>query len=916
MDIPAFEKSLRNHVEGELRFDPITRTVYSCDASIYEVKPLGIFLPKNEEDIVTALAIAKEHHIPVIPRGAATGITGGCLGKGLIIDLSQNLNKILNINLQQMTATCQVGVIQDALNSALSQRGLRLGPDTSTGNRATLGGMFANNAAGARSLRYGCMADHVVDCRMALIDAKIRNFSCITIEEWEEYSYNDELYRTAWEIRNTYSEEIRKGFPPIPRRVSGYNLLPLLSQEHFNFCKIIAGSEGTLGIVTQMTVKICEIPKNQILCLLPFEDMIAALEIVQELLTYDPLALEMIDRKIIEAGLLSPTLKNSMSWLPELTEALFILEFDGDEAQRKAQKIQQLYPACKLISNPEAMKKVWELRKAGLGLLMSKRTWARAIAFIEDVAVPPHALSYFMKDFLDLLKQHDKTAGIYGHVGAGCMHIRPYMDLRYSDEIALMKSLMKATTQLLLKHQGSLSGEHGDGLIRSWLTEELYGKELYSAFVKLKSTFDPYDIMNPHKIVHGLPVDRRLRKTPPKQEPFLDFTKEGGLDLAVDLCNGNGLCRKKDGTMCPSFQATANERDSTRARAIALRALMRGDKGVDKKGVFDVLDLCIECKGCKTECPSQVDMAKMKAEFLFQYNKHRRIPLRDKIFGNIGKIFALCSPISPFINFINRSWIGRLLTHLFGVTSLRPLPKLASCTFDQWVKKQPKQTGKRQVILFNDTFTNFNHPHIGIAAFILLQKLNFEVIVPPWKCCGRTAFSKGFLLSAKEKVTQSISQLDPTLPIIFLEPSCMSMFTDDFPQVHSCYSLEDFLLRYHLIDELNKLCAKSKSKDVYLHVHCHQKALEGISPAVTLLKSLSHISLKTIPSGCCGMAGAFGYEKEHYEISMKMGELVLFSTIRQIPEKSIVIANGSSCRSQIFHGTGRSALHLAELLVN
>lgn len=923
------ESILKDTLSGEVRFDDISRTIYSSDASIYEVRPIGVVFPKTINDIKQTILIAAEENIPVIARGAATGITGGCLGTGIIIDCSKYLNRILNIDSVNLTATCEPGVVQDVLNAAVSPHGLRLGPDTSTGNRATLGGMYANNAAGARSLRYSCMANHVIKTSLLLSNGEELSFEKVSLDEWDSLAQGSgtlaKIYSTCKLLKEDLFPEILRRFPSMPRRVSGYNLPSLLTPDHFNLCQLLAGSEGTLGINTQITVKLSPKPENQKLCLLFFPSLDEAFTQVTDLLKLEPLALELIDKDIITAGKSSPALKNELSWLQQIPEALLVVEFDGPSAHEQVYKLASKYSSNSLIiDEPLLMQSVWNLRKAGLGLLMSKRSYSRAIAFLEDIAVPPQELAPFMRSFINLLGSSDKRAGIYGHAGAGCMHIRPYMDLRSENDRKTIEALMHSTLKLLIKHNGTLSGEHGDGLIRSWLNKDLYGEEIYQGFTSLKNAFDPAHLMNPHKIVDGPPLFEDIRKSPfTVPETFLDFTREGGFDLAVDMCNGNGLCRKKEGTMCPSFQATEDEKDTTRARAVMLRSMIsdpHSAKDIGSKEVHEILDLCLSCKGCKTECPSQVDMAKLKAEAQHHYRQKYGLSLRSRLIGNLGYYLSWANVWASAANRFSETTLGKKCLSLLGISPKRTLPAVATQTFDAWYKNNYHPSSNPKVILFNDTFTNFNHPEIGIAAYQLLSKLGYNVVVPTWKCCGRTALSKGMLPEAKMyavTLLDSLKQYGDT-PVVFLEPSCWSSFKDDYRdllrhEINPVFLLEEFLLR---LDNLEKLKNTTSANDhhIAIHTHCHQKSLLGNNSTFTLLNSLPKIYAQIIPSGCCGMAGAFGYESEHVDISIKIGELNLLPAIRKLDNSTYIISNGTSCRAQIVEGTGRTALHLAEYL--
>lgn len=946
---------LKNQIEGEVRCDALTRRIYSVDASIYEVEPLGIVTPKSTQDILTTLQLAKEYGVSVTPRGAATGITGSCLGKGIIIDTSKYLNRILEINIDQEYAICEPGVIQDRLNEALSSFDYRLGPDTSTGNRATIGGMLANNSAGARSLYYGRMVDHVEEVELALADGSLITFSPLDAKGWknkcEKTGFESHIYREIERILKTYSPAIIEHFPKIPRHVSGYNLDILVKMfPNINLSKLIVGSEGTLGIATKIKVKIAKKHHQTGLAIIHLNDFIPAMKSIPIMLKHRPIALEMIDERILASAKLSPNVRNKLNWLVGNPQAIFVAEFAGENAQEVHSKLENFSKeinslniayAIATLEDPQQIAHVWEVRKAGLGLLLSKRSYSRAIAFIEDLSISPTNLAAFMSEFCAYLKSLGKEAGIYGHIGSGCMHIRPYMDLRQTDELHLLKKIMDDVSTMVLKHGGALSGEHGDGLIRSWLNEKMFGPEVYSALVEVKEAFDPQYLINPGKIVKGPSVTQDLRISP--QTPnisiptFLDFHDEGGIELAADLCNGNGQCRKSELVMCPSFQATGDEYHTTRARAQSLRAIIHGKLPIEEftgKALHDVLDLCIECKGCKRECPSQVDMAKMKAEFLYQYQQKHGYPLRNKIFGHIHTLNSFISPLSSIINPLAKTRLSKGMLSLLGITPERDLPHLAQEKFSTWFHKQPRISSSKQVILFNDTYTEFHQPEIGKAAYKLLTTLGYEVLLVSNFCCGRPLISKGLLKEARIRAKKLIEHLFPYaergLNIVGLEPSCVSALIDDYrgligtadkPLYHK---LETVMAAVKPLDEFLKLQitngklnvpVNGVGKNVHFHGHCHQKALHTTQAMKEVLQAAGY-NVTEIPSGCCGMAGSFGYEKEHYDISMKIGELKLLPAVREAPRDTLIIANGFSCRSQIVHGTNRPALHLAEALVN
>lgn len=949
----SFIEQLQN-LEGETRFDLLSRKVYSVDASIFEVEPTGVFLPKTKQALIDSLQIAAEHSIPVIPRGAATGITGGCLGSGLIIDLSKFLNRILEVNIEEEYAICEPGVVQDRLNEALSPFGYRLGPDTSTGNRATLGGMLANNSAGARSLHYGRMVDCIDSVELALAGGELITCSPLNENQYQtklqQENSEGRIYREVHRIQQQYRSEIERCFPKIPRHVSGYNLDQLLMGFPCNLSKLIAGSEGTLGIASSIKVKIAKKIKHSAICIIHLHDMIEGMKSIEEMLAFHPVAIEMIDHHILEMGRLSPVVKNKLQWLQGQPQAVFVAEFAGESDKsvnetvihfkNHIQAINVGY-AHIIMSDPQQISHVWDVRKAGLGLLLSKRTYSRAISFIEDLSVAPQKLAPFIQELTKYLKDNGKEGGIYGHVGSGAMHIRPFINLKNPDDVVLMKKMMLDIADMVLAFSGDLSGEHGDGLIRSWLNKKMFGPQLYQAFIELKAAFDPRNLINPGKIVHAPEIiTENLRLHPQIKQrsipTFLDFTPEGGIELAADMCNGNGQCRKAEAIMCPSFQATGDEYDTTRARAQSFRSIINGRLPKEEftgKALYDILDLCLECKGCKTECPSQVDMAKMKSEFLYQYHQKHGFSFRSRLFGHIAAMNRISMPVASMVNYISSSWLGKRILKWCGIASQRELPQLSKESFSSWFKQQPKPALPKKIVLFNDTYTEYNHPEIGKAAFKVLSHLGYEIILVSHICCGRPLISKGFLEQAKNNALKLVNELMPYvhsgLSVICLEPSCLSALNDDYKGLigskdaelftdlklisDSCISFDDFLNRLLLSNEL-ALSFKQNSTDILVHGHCHQKALKGMQSTLDVLRAIPGFIVKEIDSGCCGLAGSFGYECEHYDISMKIGNLHLLPSVRMAQKDTVIVANGTSCRSQIHHGTARRAEHLAEVI--
>ncbi|MBS0634340.1 MAG: FAD-binding protein [Verrucomicrobia bacterium] len=911
-----FLEVLRHELKSEIRSDLISKRLYSVDASIYEIEPQAVLIPRSKSELVKAIELSSQYAVPIIPRGAATGITGGCLGHGLVIDTSVHLNRVVELNFVDHFAVVQPGIVADRLNEQLKPHGLYFAPEISTSNRATIGGMVANNAAGANSLHVGKIQDHVIEVELILWNGEVVRFGALSHEEWKEklklHSTEGRIYRHLEHIRKEFHADIIRDFPKTARRASGYNLDVLLQNE-INVAALICGSEGTFGVISELKLKLSPLPKPKTVVVIGYDDFQHALTSSFAWLDLVPDAVELIDSNIIEAGKKSPSL--DVAWLEgQSPQALILWELDSADLLLKRAKNEPHVLFAKVIDEP---KKVWSLRKAGLGLLLSQRSYSRAIAFIEDVAVPPDQVAPFIAKLQQIVQQ---KVGIYGHIGAGCLHIRPYIDLRKAEELKRMETIFEEVAQLLEQCGGVFSGEHGDGLVRTWTNKRMFGPRLYEAFLQLKEAFDPYHHMNPGKIVakkpQGLLENLRLSPATPIKEyaTYMDFTREGGFSLAVDLCNGNGQCRKKEGVMCPSFQATHDEKDSTRGRAQALRGLIHGQLPMDSD-LHQVMDLCLQCKGCKTECPSQVDMAKMKSEYL-----HKKTPsIRDRFFGHLATFLQMGSLLPKFANLS-----ARVVAKLLGIE--RTLPKLSQKRFSD-LFKPVVDTTKPQIVLFVDSYTEFLTPEIGLSAVKVLEALGFAVVAPRWTCCGRPLISKGFLPEAKEKLHKALDMLYPYaqkgIPIVGLEPSCLSALTDEIRDFHldaakvqlvvkAVQPLEHFLLGYK---EQLKAILEPVTGSVLVHGHCHHKALFGMKREMELLRETVAPQAQEIPSGCCGMAGAFGYEKEHLAISKKIGELVLFPAIRANPE-AIIIANGNSCRSQVEDVLETKPLHFIQFLAS
>lgn len=944
------ESKLNRELAGEARFDEFNRHLYSIDASICQVKPVGVVLPKNRTDVEATLALAREEGLSIVPRGGATGTAGGCLGEGIVLDFSKYMTTIREVDPEAQTAICEPGVVQDHLTAHVASHGLRFGPDTSTGNRATLGGMIGNNSSGAHSMRYGKTVDNVVALEVVLADGSVLNAEELddaTLDQRQQQGGRQgDILSTVNRLRHDLAEEIVRVYPKLQRRVAGYNLDEFVSPRPFNLAKLITGSEGTLGVVTEATVKLAKSPAATGVCVLHVDDLIAGLKQVPFILESAPFALELIDRNIIEMGQVSPIMKGRLGWLEGDPDGLLVVEFDGDSEGEVADKLQRFAKQARstglgyahvLLDRQQDIDNVWTMRKAGLGLLMARRTNEKAVAFLEDVAVPPEHIGDFIEEFRQYIDGVGKGVGLFGHAGVGQIHTRPMMDLHQQHDVDLMLQMMEDVNDMVGRYGGTISGEHGDGIIRSWLVERSFGPQIYQAFRDIKAAFDPDNRMNPGKILDALRPEEHLRVGPDTRyrelQTQFDFGPEGGFAFAVEMCNGNGECRKLNkGPMCPSYQVTRDERDSTRARATALQEWARGAFDSDSLGderLLEVLDLCLQCKGCKYECPSQVDMARLKSEVLHHHHEAHGVPMRSRIFGAVDTLGWLGSGTAPLSNWLLRSPLGGTMNKLIGITPQRQLPPYSRLTFTNWLSGQEQPESDQEVALLVDTYMQYNYPDLGQAVVRVLNALGIRVRTAGYSCCGRPLISKGLLKKAKPKAHLLVHLLMPFaeqgVPIIGVEPSCILTIRDEYRTLVPGKRTEQVAAACQTIDEyLATQCEtpafadifRSEKSQAWLHGHCHQKAVSGTSPTLQVLRQVPELAVEEIESGCCGMAGTFGYEQEHYEFSMKVGESRLFPAVRKLPKDAIVIADGLSCRSQIEHGTERHAQHLISFLAS
>ena len=934
-------QALKARVTGEVRFDRASRLMYSTDASIYEIEPIGVVIPRTHEDVFATMEIARDFKVPVLPRGAGTSLAGQTVGDAVVMDMSKHLNRVLEVNTEERWAIVEPGVVQEQLNLHVRPMGFLFGPDTSTANRATIGGMMGNNSAGSHSILYGKTIDHVLEMDVVLSSGEGRAFREMKLEEAVA---RGGLEGRIADIVRMNKDEIERRYPKLMRRVSGYNLDEFVRNGKFNLVKLMVGSEGTLAAVHQAKVRIEPRPPATALCVVHFADIVDSIRASDIILPFKPAAIELLDDMIINLGRNSLEISRLMGFVQGNPAAVLIVEFYGENQADLRSKLDEMEAALKRNNAGYAYVRafdqaeqtnIWKVRKAGLGLLLGMKGERKPIAFVEDCAVEPSQLPEFFVKFREVIHKYNTSAGYYGHASVGCLHIRPLINTKDAREIQVMKDMTDEIADLVVAFGGGMSGEHGDGLARSHLNEKLFGPQLYNAFRQVKAAFDPDHRMNPGKIVNAPPMTENLRYGPQYKTLTLnthyDFSREGGFATAVELCNGAGVCRKKnEGTMCPSYMVTLEDKHSTRGRANLMREILSGKLPPEEftgKELYETLDLCLECKGCKAECPSNVDMAKLKYEFLAHYNEENGTPLRSRMFAKIHAMSKAAAIWPSMANWtLKNSMIRRALDRFVGIDARRKLPPVADQTFESWfAKRKNSHSSERKVIFFHDTFINYNYPDIGKATVQLLEAAGYEVRLVDRKCCGRPMISKGLPEAARESAAFNIRQLHPYVQdgysIVGCEPSCILTFRDEYPDLvknreaaevaKASFLLEEFIVKEKQAGRW-KLEFKRQDTRALMHGHCHEKALIGsryLKEALALAYPVEEID-----SGCCGMAGSFGYEKEHYDISIAIGRRRLFPAVENNPS-AVVVAPGISCRQQVEHATGRKPLHPAEALL-
>ena len=971
MDIPQsindFFEELKSTVQGEVRTDAYSRIFYSTDASIYQVMPLGVLIPRTIEDVHQALLLAGAYQVPVLARTSGSSLAGQAINRALIIDFTRHLDRILEVNPEERWVRVQPGVVLDALNAHLKPYGLQYGPDPASSNRAAMGGIVSNNSTGAHSILYGMTVEHVLEMDVILADGSMVHFQPLEADQVSHYKQRPglegKIYREIHRLIQDHQAVIRRGTPRHWRRCGGYNLDRFIEgvshryagDTRFNLSKLVCGAEGTLGVITEIKLNLVPRPPKTALALVQFDSLYQALSAVPTILETQPSAVELLDHMALTLCKGVPQYARLLqTFIQGEPNCVLITEFYGvneSELRRRVQHLKDhlqrkhmpgvVVPAI----DPRLQDNVWTVRKVGLGLLMSMKGDYKPIPFIEDAAVPVEHLADYVDQVERFCNQLGTQVAYYAHASAGCLHIRPLMNTKLASEVEKLPLIASFAAELVSGYGGAFSSEHGDGRVRSWINERFYGSALYQLFKRVKKIFDPQGLLNPGIIVDGQPITQNLRYGPeyrtvtfPTQ---LDFSEDGGFDRAVEMCNGAGVCRKRTtGTMCPSFMVTREEEHSTRGRANALRAALSGKLPLTELTsyrMFQVLDLCVECKACKAECPSSVDMARIKTEFLARYYQSHGMPLRSRLFARAHQLARWAAgPQATLVNAVLRQPVTRwILEKTLGISRHRTLPPYASEPFFRGYRQSdgcraPQSAGHQDgltVVLLVDTFNQYHEPWIPRATVQLLKRMGFRVLVPRFGCCGRPMISKGMIKQARQMAHSLLQQLRPFVehqwPLVGLEPGCILALRDDYhyllpgdEQLKQTSQLV-FTLEEFLADRLASLAHLLKpwpEQHLLVHGHCHQKALVGMEPTRRVLEAIPAARVTLIDSSCCGMAGSFGYEAEHYQISLKMGAHRLFPAIRSASRNTLVVAAGFSCRQQIQHATGKRPVHPAQVL--
>jgi FAD/FMN-containing dehydrogenase/Fe-S oxidoreductase len=962
---------LRENLEGDIKYDKVTTTIYATDASVYKEQPLAVCWPKSASDINKVLDFARKARTSVTMRAGGTSLAGQVVASGIIIDISRYMNSILEINKNEMWVRVQPGVVLDELNLKLKEQGLFFGPETSTSNRCNIGGMVGNNACGSHSVIYGSTRDHTIEIKALLSDGSEAVFGPIDRAGFSSKcklnSLEGDIYRNIDKILSdkTNQENIREGYPDplVHRRNTGYAIDQLLDSDlfdeksgyKFNFCKLLTGSEGTLAVTTEVKLNVVPLPPvNKALVCVHLNKRNEAFRANLIALKFKPSAVEMMDNRILELTEDNVSQRNNRFFLEGKPAAILIVEFVREKPEdidiaasgvieaMKSAGYGYAYPVIK----GKDISKVWDLRKAGLGVLANMKGDPKPVTLIEDTAISVEALPAYMDEIEVLLAKYGKDAVFHAHIGSGELHIRPVLNLKDPDDVKLFRTIGLETAYLVKKYRGSLSGEHGDGRLRGEFIPIIIGEYNYKLLKEVKKCWDPDGIFNPGKITDTPPMDSSLRYIPGEPtreiETIYDFSSSEGFIRAAERCNGTADCRKSaiiGGTMCPTFMATGDEYKSTRARANVVREYIskEGDPW-NHREIYDILDLCLGCKGCKAECPSSVDIAKIKSEYLQHWYDRHGIPLRTRLIAYISSVNQLGSLAPSIFNFFLKNKVSSgIVKSLTGFAAKRSIPLVYKTTLRRWTRKNLKKLNPvnpiGSVCLFIDEFSNYNDTEIGIAVVRLLTSLNYEVVTAEHSVSARTFLSKGLVRTARKTIRKNIQALSgkisENMPLVGIEPSAILGFRDEYPELAgedlkpaadriaaNSYMVDEFISNEFKAGRINSSSFVDAKAQVLVHGHCQQKAIISTACTLAMLSIPSNYSVKEIPSGCCGMAGSFGYEKEHFELSNQVGELILFPEVRKASGDTIVSAPGTSCRHHIKDGTGRVALHPAVVMFN
>jgi FAD/FMN-containing dehydrogenase/Fe-S oxidoreductase len=952
--VARLEQALRATVRGEVRFDDGSRALYASDASNYRLPPIGVVVPLDRDDIIAAVRVCRDHDVPILTRGGGTSLAGQCCNVAVILDLSKHYHRVLEIDVEKRLVRVEPGIVLDRLQAAVAPYELMFGPDPSTHAYCTLGGMIGNNACGVHSVLAAFQgtgprtSDQVHEMEVLCYDGTILRVGATSDEYWDEAiragDRRGEIYAELRSLRDRYGDAIRQRFPRLPRRVSGYNLDDLLPEKQGHLAQALAGTEGTCVIILEATLKLLRKPKVQRLMVLGYPDVYHAADQVEEIMSFKPIGLEGMDGRLVEFMRGRSIQTEALKALPE-GDGWLLVEVGGDsdaDCDAQLERIRERMsggdpaPDVKMYPEPHEAKKMWDVRESGLGatafVVGMRDTWEGW----EDSAVPPSELGGYLRNLRELFRKYGYNPALYGHFGQGCVHTRIEFDLITARGIEHFRAFIDEAADLIIRHGGSFSGEHGDGQSRAELLPRLYGGELMEAFRRFKRIWDPKNRLNPGRIVDPAPITSNLRLgpnyAPAHPDTYFRFPDDqGDFGRAALRCVGVGKCRREDGgTMCPSYMVTRDEQHSTRGRTRLLFEMLQGDllqRGFREKPVKEALDLCLACKGCKGECPVQVDVATYKAEFLAHYYHRRLRPPQAYAFGLISQWARLGAKLPRVTNFMIRApGVSRLSKALIGVAAKRQIPAFAPQTFKEWFRQRPAAERRRdgpQLILWPDTFNNYFTPQVARAATLVLEAAGWQVLIPRTHlCCGRPLYDFGFLKTARRWLRQILDELREEiragLPVVGLEPSCLVTFRDElrnfFPHDPDALRLgQQSLLLSEFLERHVKNLPRLADQRALVHGHCHHKAVLKFDAEESVLDRLG-LDVEIPDTGCCGMAGAFGYKKDHYDVSVACGERVLLPAVRAAADDTLIITDGYSCREQIEQLTGRSPLHLAEVL--